>query len=587
MDLYLRLLSFVKPYWRRLSIAMALMIVVGAANGGYAYLMKLVTDDILVQKKSSMLFPIAMAIVLMVVLKGIFDYFQTYLMGSVGQRVIADIRSLVFDRVQKQPLSFFDKNPTGVIISRITNDINLVQGAVSDAFTAILKDLVTFISLVGYIFYTDWKLATICFIVIPTVVYPITTFGKKLRKNSVQNQKAMARFTTFLHENITGQRIVKAFSMEHYELGRFSQENESLYRVNVRRYRIKALSSPIVEVIGVVAIGLIILYGGSKVISDVLTQGEFLSFLTALALLYSPIRSINKENHNVQQGLGAAQRVFEYIDQVPEVSEKPDAKELADVKGVIEFDNVAFNYDDKIVLRDLCLHINRNETIAIVGESGGGKTTLVNLIPRFYDVLQGAIRIDGVDIRDVTLSSLRKNIALVTQDVILFNDSVASNIIHGNSMDYARVKTAIESAFASDFVSKLPKKLDTLVGEKGTRLSGGQKQRIAIARALYKNAPILILDEATSALDTASEVEVQKALDNLMKGRTTIVIAHRLSTVINANRIIVLDKGSIVQQGTHQELLEMGGPYKRLYELQFRDEPERKVIGMTKRKKNV
>jgi ATP-binding cassette, subfamily B, bacterial MsbA len=586
VELYLRLLRFVKPYWPRLALAMAFMSVVGVTNAGYAYLMKLVTDDILVQKKANMLVPIALTIILMVIVKGVFDYFQTYFMASVGQRVVTDIRRLVFDRVQRQPLSFFDKNPTGVIISRITSDINLVQGAVSDAFTAILKELVTFVGLVGYAFYTDWRLAAVSFVVIPSVVYPISTFGKRLRKNSVQNQKAMARFTTFLHETITAQRIVKAFAMEKYELERFSQENESLFRVVMRRYKIKALSSPIVEVIAVVALGLIIWYGGSKVISGALTQGEFLSFMTALALLYNPIRSLNKENHNVQQGLGAAQRVFEYIDTVPEISEKPDAKELRDVQGIIDFDGVTFKYEDKVVLKDLTLRIHRNETVAIVGESGGGKTTLVNLIPRFYDVAQGAIRIDGIDVRDVTLDSLRRNVALVTQDVILFNDTVVSNIIHGSPMDIAHVEAAIESAYASDFVAKLPKKLETVVGEKGTRLSGGQKQRVAIARALYKNAPILILDEATSALDTASEVEVQKALDNLMKGRTTIVIAHRLSTIVNADRIVVLHNGSIVQQGTHQELLEHDGPYRKLYELQFRDEPEKKVIRMARRKKS-
>jgi ATP-binding cassette, subfamily B, bacterial MsbA len=565
---------------------MALMLIVGVMNGGYAYLMKLVMGDILINKRADMLVPVALAIISMVLLKGIFDYFQTYFMASVGQRVVTDLRRLVFDRVQRQPLSFFDKNPTGVIISRITSDITLVQGAVSDAFSAILKELVTFVALVGYAFYIDWRLATVSFVVIPSVVYPISTFGRRLRKNSVQNQKAMARFTTFLHETITGQRIVKAFAMEHYELERFSHENESLFRVVMRRYRIKALSSPIVEVIGVVAIGLIIWYGGSRVISGALRPEGFMSFLTALALLYNPIRSLNKENHNVQQGLGAAQRVFEYVDAVPEISEKPDATELRDVQGVIEFDKVTFKYDDKVVLKGLSLRINKNETVAIVGESGGGKTTMVNLIPRFYDVVQGAVLIDGVDVRDVTLGSLRRNIALVTQDVLLFNDTVVSNIIHGTPLNEANVDSAVESAYASDFVARLPKKLDTIVGEKGTRLSGGQKQRIAIARALYKDAPILILDEATSALDTASEVEVQKALDNLMKGRTTIVIAHRLSTVINADRIVVLQNGSIVQQGTHQQLLEQEGPYRKLYELQFRDEPEKKVIRMARRRKN-
>lgn len=587
MALYLRLLSFIKPYWVKLVFAMIFMSLVGGMSTLYAWLFKVVTDRIFVEKNQSLLLPIALAVIASFLFKGIFDYFQTYLMGSVGQRAVADIRRKAFERLQVQPLSFFDKNPTGVIISRITNDISLVQSAVSDAFTAVLKDSLSVVGLIFYVFYTDWRLAALSFLVLPTVIYPIATFGRKLRKNSVQNQKAMAKFTTFLHETITGQRIVKAFAMEEYEHTRFTQENNSLLRVVLKRYRIKALSSPMMEVIGGIMFGLIIWYGGSTVISGAKTQGEFLSFMMALALLYNPIRSLNKENHNIQQGLGAAQRVFELIDRQPEIVDKPDAIALFAPQGKIEFENVTFKYEEKPVLRNISLKINKNETVAIVGESGGGKTTLVNLILRFYDVTEGAIKLDGVDIRDITLDSLRRHVALVTQDVILFNDTIISNIIYGNEPDMDKVEDAIRSAYAEGFVSKLPKKLDTTVGEKGIRFSGGQKQRIAIARALYKNAPILILDEATSALDTASETEVQKALDNLMKGRTTIVIAHRLSTVMNADRIIVLNNGSIAQEGTHKELVDVDGPYKHLYELQFRDEPKKKVIRMAKRQKNV
>jgi len=587
MALYLRLLRFAKPYWAKLALAMVFMALVGSTSTLYAWLFKIVTDRIFVEKNQALLLPVGLAVIMSFLLKGLFDYFQTYLMGSVGQRAVADIRSLAFERLQAQPLSFFDKNSTGTIISRITNDITLVQAAVSDAFTAVLKDLLSIIGLIGYVFYTDWRLAAVSFIVLPSVIYPIATFGRKLRKNSVQNQKAMARFTTFLHETITGQRIVKAFAMEEYEQGRFTRENENLLRVVLKRYRIKALSSPIVEVIGGILAGLIIWYGGYAVISGAKTQGEFVSFMMALALLYNPIRSLNKENHNIQQGLGAAQRVFEVIDREPEIQERPDAVELSCVQGVIEFDSVSFGYDDKMVLRDVNLRVNKNETVAIVGESGGGKTTLVNLILRFYDVARGAVKVDGVDVRDITLDSLRRNVALVTQDVILFNDTIVSNIIHGSELNTEKVENAIRSAYAHDFVSKLPKKLDNIVGEKGTRLSGGQKQRIAIARALYKDAPILVLDEATSALDTASETEVQKALDNLMKGRTTIVIAHRLSTIMNADRIVVLENGTIVQQGSHRDLLEIGGTYKKLYELQFRDEPKKKIIRMAKGQKNA
>lgn len=586
MGLYVRLLKFLRPYWLKLVFAMVFMSFVGSTQGVIAYLVQPVMDKIFFQKDSTMLLVIPFGVVLLFLANGVFDYLQAYFMGYVGQKVITDLRNIVFRRLQVQPLSFFDKTPTGTIISRITNDVSLVQGAVSDAFTAVLKDAFTIITLVFVVFYRDWRLAIIAFVVLPISTYPIVSFGKKLRRNSTMNQKAMARFTNFLHETITGQRIVKAFAMEDYEYGKFREENESLFRIVMKRTRIRALSSPIMELLGGIAVAVIIWYGGSAVISGHSTPGNFFSFTMALMLLYEPIKRLNKENHNIQQGLAAAQRVFEIVDRVPEIADRPDAVELATAQGVVDFRNVSFKYEDKMVLKDIDLHISRNETIAIVGESGVGKTTLVNLILRFYDVSLGSISIDGIDVRNLKLESLRRNVALVTQDVILFNDTISKNIVHGIGEDPFRMEEALRSAFALDFISKMPKKLETVVGEKGVRLSGGQKQRIAIARALYKDAPILILDEATSALDAASETEVQKALDNLMKGRTTIVIAHRLSTIMNADRIIVLEGGGIAQEGTHQQLIEAEGPYQRLYELQFRDEAKKKVIRMAKRQKN-
>ena len=587
MALYLRLLSFTKPYWVKLVLAMIFMSGVAGTNGLTAFLVKPVLDKIFFEKNATLLYLIPFGIILLYLCKGAFEYLQAYLMGFVGQKVITDIRNLVFQRLQRQPLSFFDKTPTGLIISRITNDISLIQSAVSDSVTAVLKDAFTIIGLIFVVFYRDWRLAAIAFIVLPFATYPIVAFGRKLRKNSIQNQKAMAKLTTFLHETITGQRIVKAFSMEDYEDRRFAAENESLFRILLRRYKLRALSHPVMEVLGGIAVGVIIWYGGSEVISGQSTPGNFFSFTAALLMLYEPIKRLNRENHNIQQGLAAAQRVFEILDREPEIRDKPDAIDLTAVKGIIEFENVFFKYEDKMILHDINLRINRNEAIAIVGESGVGKTTLVNLIPRFYEVTVGSIKIDGTDIRNITLSSLRQNIGLVTQDVILFNDTIKKNIAYGKPEDPERLESVIQSAYADDFILKLPNEGETIIGEKGLRLSGGQKQRIAIARALYKDAPILILDEATSALDTASETEVQRALENLMKGRTTIIIAHRLSTVMNADRIIVLEGGTIVQQGTHEELIEVDGPYKRLYQLQFRDETQKKVIRLTKRPKNV
>lgn len=586
MALYFRLLKFLKPYTAKLVMAMLFMSFVAATNGATAFIVKPVLDSIFFQRDAKMLLIIPFGVVTLYFLKGLFEYLQAYLMGYVGQRVITDIRKLAFDSLQRQPLSFFDRTPTGVSISRLMNDVNLIQSTVSDAFTAILKDAFTIVGLIGVVFYRDWKLAAIAFLVLPFAVYPIVSFGKKLRKVSTKTQKSLARLTAFLHETITGQRVVKAFSMEEYESKRFQVENESLFLINLKRYKIRALSHPIMEVLGGIAVAIIIWYGGKQVISGESTPGNFFSFTAALLMLYEPIKRLNKENHNIQQGLAATQRVFEAIDREPEILDKEGAQPLGRVEGSITFQDVFFRYEEKMILKNVNLAIHKNEVLAIVGESGVGKTTLVNLIPRFYEVTTGSILVDGIDIRDVTLASLRKNIALVTQDVILFNDTISSNIAYGVSQDAQRIEEVATMAFAHDFIVKLPKGYNTVVGEKGVRLSGGQKQRIAIARALYKNAPILILDEATSSLDAASETEVQKALENLMKGRTTIIIAHRLSTVMNAHRIVVIDGGTIVQEGTHLGLIDVEGPYKKLYELQFFKSPK-KVIKLRKRTRNV
>jgi subfamily B ATP-binding cassette protein MsbA len=578
MELYRRLLAFLKPYRKRLIIAMICMIIVSGCNALIAFAVKPVMDNIFfVTKSTKMLLLIPIGVVVLFSVKGFFSFLQDYFMGYIGQRIVTNIRNLVFASLQKQPLSFFDKTPTGQNISRIVNDVTLVQNTVSDSVTALLIDV---FSIVGYIFvafYRDWKLATISFIVLPFAIYPIVSFGKKLRKVGLNTQKAIARLTSFLHETITGQRIVKAFSMETYENKRFEGENEGIFHIMMKRTKLRAMSSPIMEIIGGIAIALVIWYGGNEVIAGRSTPGTFFSFTTALLLLYEPIKKLNKENHNIQQGLAAGERVFEIIDRKPEIEDKSGAVELEKVEGVIEFKNVFFKYDEKMILKNINLRIEKNEVIALVGESGVGKTTLANLIPRFYDISEGQLEIDGMDVRNATLTSLRKNIALVTQDVILFNDSIRNNIAYGVTPDQTKLEHAATMAFAHEFIIKFAKGYDTIVGEKGARLSGGQKQRIAIARALYKDSPVLILDEATSSLDAVSEIEVQRALENLMKGRTTIIIAHRLSTIVNANRIIVFEKGMIVQEGTHSSLSEVDGPYKKLYELQFKESPQKIV----------
>jgi ATP-binding cassette, subfamily B, bacterial MsbA len=584
MNLYLRLLRFSYPYKTKLILAMIFMALCSGSKSLSAYLVKPVLDSIFFEKDMTKLYIMPAIVILLFLAKGIFEYLQAYFIGYVGQRVVTDIRNLLFSNMQKQPLSFFDKTPTGSNISRVINDVALVQSTVSDSVAAVLNDAFTIIGLIVVAFRMEWKLTLIAFIILPFSIYPIVSFGKKLRKIGLNIQQFMARLTSFLHETITGQRIVKAFSMERYENNRFVGVNESLFRIMMKRVRVRALSHPVMELIGGIAIAVIIWYGGYQVMIGKTTPGALFSFMAALIMLYEPIKKLNKENHNVQQGLAAAQRVFEIIDREPEVKEKPEADVLGAVEGRITFDNVSFRYEDKMVLNNINLTIEKNDVIAVVGTSGAGKTTLVNLIPRFYDATIGRIKVDGIDIRDVTLDSLRTSIALVTQDVILFNDTIRSNIAYGVEPDEDRMLEASRMAFAHDFIMKMPKNYETIVGEKGTRLSGGQKQRIAIARALYKNAPILILDEATSSLDAQSEIEVQKALENLMKGRTTIIIAHRLSTIINAHRIIVIDKGGIVQEGSHSELIDQDGPYKRLYELQFKEGVRKKVIPLGKKR---
>ena len=572
MNLYRRLLQFVKPYWKHLAGAMVCMLFVSAATAGSAFLVKPILDDVFFKKDLTMLKLIPLAIIGIFFIKGFFDYGQAFLMSYVGQRIIADLREKIYHHLQSLSLSFFTRNPTGVLMSRILNDVNLIQGAVSNAVTGLLKDVFTLVGLVAVIFYRDWKLALIAIIVFPVAMVPIVKFGRKLRAYSTRSQSAMANLTTILLETLTGARIVKAFNMEDHERQRFSKENWRLFGILIKAVRVKSISHPLMEFLAGLGIAFIVFYGGYSVIKGEATPGTFFSFLTALLMLYEPVKRLSGVNNTVQQGLAAATRIFEVLDAVPEIQNKPEAKGLASVSREIEYQDVSFKYEEDWVLRKINLNIRVGEMVAFVGSSGGGKTTLVNLLPRFYDVTAGKIVIDGVDIRDYRVESLRNNIGIVTQQTILFNDTVRNNIAYGNiDQPLEEIVKAAEAAYARGFIQNLPQGFDTVIGEQGVKLSGGERQRISIARALLKNAPILILDEATSSLDSESEIMVQKALEYLMEGRTTLVIAHRLSTIRKANRIMVLSDGEIVEEGTHEELLARGGEYKKLYLLQFKE----------------
>lgn len=572
MEIYRRLLKYLKSYWKRLALAMICMWGVGGMTGASAMLVKNVLDDVFINKDEYMLKLIPIVIIVIYIFKGFFYFFQSYLMFYVGQSVVKDIRDELYSHIQRQPMSFFAKNPTGTLMSRITYDVNMISSAVSDAFSSLLRDSFTVIVLFGVVIYRDWELALIALVVYPFALYPITKFGKKMRKVGSKSQVAMGYITSFLHETIAGARIVKAFGMEQYESDRFAEANERFMKLIMKSRKVRSLTMPVMEFLGAIAVSAIIWYGGFKVMGGKMTTGEFFSFLTALMLLYQPVKKLSTVNNAIQEALAAAERIFALLDREPEIQDGPSVGEVSTLKEKISFSNVYFKYDDENVIDGFNLEVKKGERTAFVGSSGAGKTTLVNLIPRFYDVTGGGIFIDGEDIRNIKISSLRNLIAIVSQETILFNDTVRNNIAYGKKeTSHEEIVGAAKAAFAHDFIMELPDGYDTEIGEQGVRLSGGQRQRLSIARALLKNAPLLILDEATSALDSESEKLVQQALDNLMKDRTSFVIAHRLSTIVGADRIVVLDKGRLAEEGRHEELLKSGGLYAKLWEGQFAD----------------
>lgn len=573
MTLYLRILSYIKPYMHRLIFAMFCTIMAAAGNLYIPWIIKDMIDEVLADKNGTMLNWIAASIIAIFVVRGLFWYGQNYLMSYVGQSVIIDIRAAVFKKLQRLRVSFYDKNKTGTIMSYVTNDVNALQSAMVENTIEMITEGFILIGSVVAMIYLDWRLTLFTVCTFPVVLWFMEFFGKKIRKTGGRIQECTADITSVLQESVASARVIKSFVREDYEVDRFDVENRANFRANMKNAQLMATLTPVVELVAAIGVTMIIWYGGNNVINGTITAGSLVAFLTYAVNISNPIKRLTRVIGNIQKALAAAQRVFMIIDMPDEIAESRDAKQLPEVSGKVEFQNVSFAYDDKgNVITDLSFSVKPGEVIAIVGPSGAGKSTIANLLPRFYDVNKGDIKIDGHSVREVTLDSLREQVGIVPQETMLFNGSVYNNILYGR-LDATKeeIEAAAKAANAHDFIMQLTDGYETKLGDRGVNLSGGQRQRIAIARAILKNPRILILDEATSALDTESERVVQEALDRLMVGRTSFVIAHRLSTVKNADKILVLEKGNLVESGTHDELLALDGLYAHLYKIQYRN----------------
>jgi ATP-binding cassette, subfamily B, bacterial MsbA len=599
----MRLVRYALPYWWQIVSSVLLMAAVGALDAFKYLLVRPVFDRVLnpsTGSKDIQLFTlpgthhvvylqqfvparftnawaaVAFALVASTILKGICDYSGTYLVNHAGFGMITDLRDDLYNAIIRRSSSFFSKHATGTILSAIINDIERVQYAMSTVLAESLQQFFTFIFVAGVVVVLGKGLAWVLLLFVPVIIYSSRKIGSRVRSTTRQGQDKLAEIQNILHETITGNRIVKAFNSEKWEIFRFRTAARRLFRANLRSVAATAISSPLMDIVGIIGIALLLLIGRDRIAHNEMTPGVFVAFITAVFSLYNPVRKFALFNNNFQQALGASSEIFKFMDIEDDVREKPSAKRLPSFSKSVEFDHVDFTYGgecgDSSVLHDIDLEVHRGEILAIVGSSGAGKSTLVHLIPRFFDVTHGRLLIDGQDVRDVTLASLREQVGIVTQETVLFNDTVRNNIAYGQPhLPLKQVEAAARAALAHDFIEALPSGYDEVIGERGVRLSGGERQRIAIARALLKNAPILILDEATSALDSESEALVQSALHNLMSGRTVFVIAHRLSTVRRADRIVVIENGAIADIGTHEDLMAKLGTYRRLYELQFAD----------------
>lgn len=564
---YRRLLEYLWPYWRVLLIAIVCMLFVAASNLILPWVIKDVVDRVLMDKDVYMLYWVIAAILIVFLIRGITTFGHRFLMGYIGQRVITDLRYSLYKHLQKLSISYYDKRRTGEIMSNLTNDIAALQSAIVENFVSLVQEGLIFIGSFISMVYLQWKLTILCLVIVPLVTGTIRFFGRKLHNSGRTVQEKLADVTSMLQETIQGVRIIRSFNRTDFEIQRFQSVNESNFNATVRTIRQQSQMTPFVEFFSAFAVTAIIWYGGMSVINGVMTSGELIAFLMYAINLANPVKRVAEAVGNIQKSLAAADRVFHILDTRPDTIEKENAKELVINDGCVKFKHVKFHYNEgHPILEDFDFTAQAGKTIAIVGPSGAGKTTVANILPRFYDVTGGAVYIDGVDIRDVTLSSLREQIGMVPQDTMLFNTTIKDNILYGRlDATDEEIWEAVRAANAEEFIKALPQGLQTMAGDRGVVLSGGQRQRISIARAILKNPKILILDEATSALDTESEKVVQDALDKLMIGRTAFVIAHRLSTIKHADHILVLNNGRIEEQGTHEELISRHGLYYELY----------------------